>query len=92
MVQHLVKSSTGIAEALRGTLILERYELLAVASVHCRISYKLTAKHWSHTTFARSRRSRSNAEDAPVRRRVRLPPVSLRSANGQTTADGNHAE
>jgi mannosyltransferase OCH1-like enzyme len=76
MVQHLVKPSTGIAEALRGTLVLERHELLAVASIHCRISYKLTAKHWSHTTFSRSRRSRFNAEDAPVRRRVRLPPAS----------------
>jgi tetratricopeptide (TPR) repeat protein len=92
MAQHMVKSSIGFDEALRGTLILERHELLAVASIHCRISYKLTAKHWSHTTFSRSRRSRPNAEDAPVRRRVRLPPVSLRSANGQTTADGNHAE
>jgi tetratricopeptide (TPR) repeat protein len=76
MAQHLVKPATGIAEALRGTLILERHELLAVASIHCRISYKLTAKHWSHTTFSRSRRARSSAEDAPVRRRVRLPAAA----------------
>jgi tetratricopeptide (TPR) repeat protein len=78
MAQHMVKSSAGIAEALRGTLLLERHELLAVASIHCRISYKLTAKHWSHTTFSRARRSRSNAEDAPVRRRVQLPAAYAR--------------
>jgi tetratricopeptide (TPR) repeat protein len=76
MAQHMVKSSASFDEALRGTLILERHELLAVASIHCRISYKLTAKHWSHTTFLRSRRPRSNVEDASVRRRVRLPSAS----------------
>jgi hypothetical protein len=97
VVQRLVKSSTGLAEALRGTLILERHELLAVASIHCRISYKLTAKHWSHTTFSRSRRSRSHAEHAPVRRRVRLPAASgveqwADEASSGTTAGGNHAE
>jgi tetratricopeptide (TPR) repeat protein len=76
LAQYMVKSSAGFGEALRDTLILERHELLAVASIHCRISYKLTAKHWSHTTFSRSRRPRPIAENAPMQRRVRLPPAS----------------
>jgi mannosyltransferase OCH1-like enzyme len=76
MARHIAKSPAGFDEALRGTLVLERHELLAVASIHCRISYKFTDKHWSHTTFSRSRRSRSTAEDTTTRRRVRLPPAS----------------
>jgi tetratricopeptide (TPR) repeat protein len=79
-VQHLLASSSGFKDGLRGTAILDRYELVKVVSIHCRISYKLTDKHWSRTAFARSRRASHDGTSAARGRSVRRR-ISIRRAS-----------
>jgi mannosyltransferase OCH1-like enzyme len=70
LVQQLAAAGTDPAAWLSDVLILERFDLYRIASLHCRTSHKKSQKHWSHTAYGGIRRDPPRHEAAPVARRA----------------------
>jgi hypothetical protein len=68
-VQQVAAAGTDCTAWLSDVLVLERYDLYRIASLHCRTSHKKSQKHWSHTAYggARENTTRHDADLAARR-------------------------
>jgi mannosyltransferase OCH1-like enzyme len=69
-VQQLAEAGLDRAAWLRDVLVLERFDLYQIASLHCRTSHKKSLKHWSHTAYGGTRKNQPRREAEPAARRA----------------------
>jgi tetratricopeptide (TPR) repeat protein len=69
-VQQLAEAGLDRAAWLRDVLVLERFDLYRIASLHCRTSHKKSQNHWSHTAYGGTRRNPPLRESEPAARRA----------------------